>query len=389
MADITLAEVIKEINKKYSTDKFQVMSLGVSKIAERGTLSLGSPSLDFCLYNSLPEGCMIEISGSESSGKTTLAYLIANSYIRKELQRNPTEPRKILFIDAECSADPEWALASTGYDMNRTDVPTCHFMPSGQSAEEIFDIVVTCVKTGEVGLVIFDSLTAIVSQQLVDESLSKKEMGGIAMALGTFCKKITGLLNRSKTTFIGINGVTENLTQYGEKEQTPGGRTWKRACMVRVKAKRGDFFDDSGEVIAKKDAQSPAGHIIEMYVYKTKVCRWDRKLGRCHLNYVRGIDILQDTIDTAVLLGLIDTSVQGSFKLMDVEHNKPLLDSNGAEIKIRGRKNLKPFFEQHKELWRQLYNKCYEMMSVKETPYAISFEQMLNVDVGEVENEEE
>ena len=52
MADITLAEVIKEINKKYSTDKFQVMSLGVSKIAERGTLSLGSPSLDFCLYNS-------------------------------------------------------------------------------------------------------------------------------------------------------------------------------------------------------------------------------------------------------------------------------------------------------------------------------------------------
>ena len=43
--------------------------------------------------------------------------------------------------------------------------------------------------------------------------------------------------------------------------------------MVRLRFKRGDFFDQDENILMKKDAQSPAGHIIEMYVEKTKVCR--------------------------------------------------------------------------------------------------------------------
>ena len=66
-----------------------------------GTLSLGSPSLDFCLYNSFPEKRIIEFTGAEGSGKTSLAYMVAASYQRKEIQRNPENPRYILFVDLE------------------------------------------------------------------------------------------------------------------------------------------------------------------------------------------------------------------------------------------------------------------------------------------------
>ena len=379
----SLTDVIKQINKKFSDEKNTVAKFGVDAVTSSGTLSLGSPGLDYCLYNNLPEGKMIEISGSESSGKTTLCFLIAADYIRKELQRHPNNPRHILFIDAECAADPEWAKKSTGYDMNREDVKTLYITPAGQSAEELFDIVVDCAKTGEIGLIIFDSLTAIVSQRIANESMEKKDMGGIAKPLGDFCKKVTGILNKQHTTFIGINGVTENISGYGELEVTPGGRTWKRACMVRLRVKRGDFFDEEGNILAKKDAQSPAGHIIEMYVYKTKVCRWDRKLGICHLSYTKGIDILQDTIDVATYFGLIDNSVQGSFKIIDLDTGEIMLDAEGNPIKIRGKKNVRTYFENHLDIYRKLYYKVYEKIGEMDDPYIKSFEDMLNVNIEE------
>ena len=375
--ELTLTDVLKSISKKFG-DK--VAKVGVDELQSGGTLSLGSPSFDFCLYNSFPVGKIVEFSGRESSGKTTTAFLVAASYIRKELEERPDDPRAILFVDAECACDPEWAKKATGYDMNRDDVKTICITPEGQSAEEIFDMVISFVKTGQIGLVIFDSLTAIVSQKLADSSMEEKEMGGIAKTLGDFCKKITGLLNKYKVTFIGINGVTENLSQYGERELTPGGTTWKRACMVRLRFKRGAFFDEDGNEL-NKTAQNPAGHIIEMYVLKTKVCDWSRKLGMAHLNYSKGIDILADTIDVATFFGYIDNSVQGSFKFVDVDTGEVMTDSDGKEIKIRGKKNVTAYLKEHTDVWRRLYDAVYKKMSIKSDPNIVSFEKMLDVDV--------
>ena len=375
-----LDEVVKSLGKKFGTSVVQV---GVPEITSSGTLSLGSPALDFCLYNSLTEGKMIEFSGLESSGKTTAAFLVAASYIRKELQRHADNPRHILFVDVECTADPKWAKRATGYDMNRQDVRTYYITPSGQSAEQIFDLVLDFVKTGEIGLVIFDSLSMLVSQQISDASMEKKDMGGIAKPLGDFCKKIVGILNKNKTTFIGINGLTENVSGYGDPLLTPGGKTWKRACMVRLRFKQGDFFDAEGNPLLKKDAQCPAGHYIEMYVMKTKVCKWDRKLGRMMLSYDKGVDLMNDTLDVAIILGLVDNSVQGSFKFIDPETGELLHDTAGNEIKVRGRKNLKPYLEENPEFYSKLYNKVYEMMAVKESSNITSFEQALKVDVSE------
>ena len=60
------------------------MQIGVPLDKFKSTFSLGSPSLDFMTYNSIPEGIFIEISGKEASGKTTLAFKIAADFIRKE-----------------------------------------------------------------------------------------------------------------------------------------------------------------------------------------------------------------------------------------------------------------------------------------------------------------
>lgn len=375
-----LKSVLKNIAKQYGDN---VVKIGCEDLAVDGILSLGSPSADFCLYGGIPEGRIVEFSGAEGSGKTSSAFLVAAQYQREEVKRNPDNPRAIILLDNEGTADPKWAKV-LGYDMTEdAEVPTIVIRPEAQSAEEIFDMALDMLKTGDVGLLIFDSIATLVPQQIADESMEKQQMGGIAKALTRFANTAIGLLRKYKATLIAINQVRENISGYGDPLMTPGGRAWKHACSSRIMFKRGAFFDEDGNILQKKDAQSPAGHIVELYVLKTKTCRWDRKLGYMHLNYTKGIDILADTIDVAAHFGFIDDSVQGSFKLVDPETGEPICDENGDPIKIRGRKNVITYFREHPAEWKRLYDMCYDKLKQKEDPFTKSFEEMLGIDLNE------
>lgn len=377
MEQLTLTEILKGIGKKQGKD---VITVGVEDLTKYGTLSLGSPGLDFCLYNSFPERKIIELCGAEASGKTTLAYLICASFQKKEMRVHPDSPRKVLYVDLECSVDPSWA-AKAGYDMNGSPVQTICYRPEDQSAEAIFDDILSIIRTGEVGMVVIDSLSMLVSQQVHDESMEKKEMGGVAKVLGDFVKRVTSLLVKYDCTLVGINQLRENISGYGNPLVTSGGRGWKHGCSVRLMVKKGKFFDEDGNELSN-NAESPAGYIMEVAVLKTKVCPWDRKLGRTCISYSRGVDILQDTIDVATYFGLIDNPVPGTFVLKDPDTGKPLME-DGKEVRIRGKRNVKPYLESHLALWHRIYDIIYDKISQKDDPNVVSFEKMLQVNVQE------
>ena len=44
-----LNDILKQVNKKFNAI---VAQIGVPELRQKSTLSLGSPSLDFCLFNS-------------------------------------------------------------------------------------------------------------------------------------------------------------------------------------------------------------------------------------------------------------------------------------------------------------------------------------------------
>lgn len=386
MAD-SLNSVLKNIAKKYGDT---VARVGADDLSVDGILSLGSPMADYCLYGGIPEGRIVEFSGAEGSGKTSSSFLVAASFQREELKRHPVGcewtdstgilregPRHIVFLDNEGTLDPTWA-AVFGYDLSEdADVKTIVIRPEGQSAEEIFDIALDCIKTGEVGLLIFDSIATLVPAQIVDESMEKYQMGGIAKSLTRFANTALGILRKYKATLIGINQVRENIGGYGNPLITPGGRAWRHACSSRLMFKRGDFFDEDGNKLTGS-AESPAGHIVNIAVLKTKTSKWDRKGGSYRLNYTRGIDIVSDTIEAAIHFGLIDNSVQGTFKIIDPSTGEVKLDEEGKEIKIRGKKNVSDYFNANPEAWKELYDSIYEKLSLKEDPYIKKFEELLN-----------
>lgn len=389
----TLSSVLKSISKKYGDT---VVKVGVESLELDGILSLGSPSFDFAVYGGIPEGRIVEFSGAEGSGKTTTAFMVAASYQRKEIERHPVGvewtdntgivrngPRAIILLDNEGTADPVWAK-KLGYNMDEdAEVPTVIIRPEAQSAEEIFDMALDMLKTGEVGLLIFDSIATLVPQQIADESMEKQQMGGIAKALTRFANTAIGLLRKYKATLIAINQVRENMTGYGDPLLTPGGRSWKHACSMRLMFKRSEFFDEDGNVLTKA-AESPAGHVIQMAVLKTKVCKWDRKLGMAHLNYTRGIDVIQDTIDVATHFGIIDNYAQGMFRFINPTTGEFILDDTGNELHIRGKKNVSDYMREHVDFWRQIYDICYDKLRQKDDPNIVAFEKMLNINLNEV-----
>lgn len=370
--------ILKSINKQFGDN---LISVGASK-ANRGRFSLGSPSADFMTYNAIPEGAWVEVSGPESSGKTLVAFLMAADFIRREKKKSEEERRHILFVDCEGTLDPEWCWTSAHYNVNDEDVRTYYVTPLGQSAEQIFDMIRSMVNSGQIGLVILDSLTAMAPQQVMDESFEKKEMGGISKPLADFVKRCTGLFNKYRTTFVGINGSIANMSGYGQAEVTGGGTYFKRACSLRIRTKKSTLFDDDWNEL-KSTAENPAGHIIELALLKSKFCRSDRRLSFIHLNYRKGVDILWDTVELAINVGLIDNSVQGTFKLIDPETGEVMHTDSGEEVKIRGKKNLKPYFESHPEMWKKLYDKVYEVISKKDDSTIKSFEELLNINVDE------
>lgn len=384
MADKTLDEVLKNISKKYGDN---VAKFGADDLSIDGVLSLGSPMIDYCLYGGVPEGRIIEFSGAEGSGKTSTSFLVAASYCKEELKRNPDNPRSIIFLDNEGTLDPTWAKVF-GYDLS-ADAPvrTIVIRPEGQNAEEIFDMALDFLRTGEVGLLIFDSIATLVPAQIADESMEKYQMGGIAKSLTRFANTALGLLRKYKATLVAINQVRENMSAYGNPITTPGGRAWKHACSSRLMFKRGDFFDEDGNKLTTS-AESPAGHIVNVAVLKTKTSKWDRKGGSYRLNYTKGIDILSDTIEAALHFGLIDNSTQGTFKIIDPTTGDIKLDAEGNEIKIRGRKNVTDYFNEHLDEWHALYDAVYEKIKLRDDPYIKSFEAMLNENATEAFGEE-
>lgn len=373
----TLEEVLKGIKKQFGKE---VVRMGADELTDDGVLSLGSPSLDFVTYGGICKNRIVELSGSEGSGKTTNAFLIAASFQREEIKEHPDAPRSIVYLDNEGTADPVWAKLM-GYDMSsEAKVPTVLIRPEGQSAEQIFDMALDMLKTGEVGLLVFDSIATLVPDKINDASMENQEMGGISKALTRFANTAIGLLRKYHATLIAINQVRENLSGYGDFLLTPGGRAWKHACSLRLMFKRGDFFDEDGNVLTK-GAQSPSGHIIECAVLKTKVCRWDRKLGYCHLNYTKGVDIIADTIDVAMQFSLITSPSTGTYYIMDTDNpSERMKDSSGKEITIRGKKNIETYLDANKEVWKKIYDKCYAMLSKKDDPNIKSFETMLGLD---------
>lgn len=80
-------------------------------------------------------------------------------------------PRVVVYIDAEQTLDVQWAQL-LGVDTEAMIL----VRPQEQTAEQVLQIAIDLIATGDVGLCVLDSIPMLVSQNIFNEDMDKNHM---------------------------------------------------------------------------------------------------------------------------------------------------------------------------------------------------------------------
>lgn len=224
---LDLDAVIAELEKKFGDS---IQWGGTSAIVATESTPTGLASLDVCLgCCGIPDGRIIEIYGTESSGKTTLALQIVASF----QQHN----KMVAYIDAEHAIDHDWA-SNIGVNLKKL------LLSQPDSGEQALDIVQSIVISRIAQLVVVDSVAALVPQEELDGDIGDRQIGAQARLMSKAMRKLAGICRKSGTSVIFINQLRDKIGQSGpsymQPETTPGGRALKFYSSIRLEVRRAE-----------------------------------------------------------------------------------------------------------------------------------------------------
>lgn len=311
----TLQEVLKDVEKIGGAGS--IMQGVEVKDVER--IPLPITTMNRMLYGGIPKGRLVEFSGAESSGKTTTSLIFSAAYQQQD-------ERPVFFVDAEGTYDPRWA-AFLGVD--NSPGKFIKWAPENATAEGVFEQILRVAETNEVGLIILDSIPALVPQQEDAKDMTQYQMGGISKPLTVFARKLQKvLLKNTSVVFVGINQVRDNMSQYGPTTTTVGGHAWKHMCSVRLEF-RSESVDANGNYVSDT-VENPAGVKINVALKKNKTAPRNRKLAHYVIDFERGFDAVRDLVDTAVVLGVVTQRGSG-FSYTDKQTGETFVTAQGKK----------------------------------------------------------
>jgi len=320
-----LDRAVSQIEKTYG--KGSIMRLDDDPANVPPGISTGSISLDLALGGrGFPRGRVVEIYGPESSGKTTLAlHAIASAQ---------KDGGVAAFVDAEHALDPSWARR---LGVNLEDL----LVSQPDTGEQALEITEMLVQSNAVDAIVVDSVAALIPKAEIEGEMGDSHVGLQARLMSQALRKLTGAINRSRTTVMFINQIREKIgVTFGSPETTTGGRALKFYSSVRVDIRR------TGSI---KDGEEAVGNRIRARVVKNKIAPPFRD-AEFDIMFNEGISAAGDLIDLAVANSVAQKS--GAWF------------SYGQTRLGQGRENAKQFIKDNPELFEELKQKVLQARGV-------------------------
>ena len=229
----------------------------------------------------IPEGIVVEMYGPYSCGKSTLALkIVANA------QRLG---KRCAYIDAEYGLDRHYAesLGVVWAELGK-NYPAC--------GEQALDVLRVLVESGEYGLVVVDSVAALVPQAQLEGAMEDAQMGAQARLMSKALGSLAAKIARNKATVIFINQIRMKIgVMFGNPEVTPGGNALKFYSAMRIDVRRTPI----------KRGDDVTGQNIRVKFVKNK-CARPFLCGEFDLYFDTGIAHEESLLKTAVAYGLVE-----------------------------------------------------------------------------------
>lgn len=322
-----LDNALRQIEKQFG--KGSIMKLGEEPLEKIETIPSGSLALDVALgIGGYPRGRVIEIYGPESSGKTTVAlHAIA------EAQRKGGQAA---FIDAEHALDPIYARA-LGVNIEEL------LLSQPDTGEQALEIAEALVRSGAIDIVVVDSVAALVPKAEIEGDMGDSHVGLQARLMSQALRKLSGVINKSKTTAVFINQIREKVgVMFGNPETTTGGRALKFYSSVRLEVRRAETLKQGNDMIGNK---------ARLKVVKNKVAP-PFKQAMVDIMYGEGISKEGEILDVGSELEIIQKS--GAW-----------YSYNGERLG-QGRENSKQFLKENEDMMAEIHNAIREYYQLDE-----------------------
>lgn len=177
----------------------------------------------------LPTGKLIEFYGGEGCGKSSLAYRVVGNAQRMG--------KACFWVDAENSFSPQLARIN---GVNTDDI-IIQKMWDKEDPEKIFDgetildIMMDACRKGA-GVVVLDSIGALVPRYVMDNPADKDTMAALARLLGKTLSKLAGYAAANNVLVIFINQLQMKPgVMFGNPEGTKGGKTLDHMVSLILK----------------------------------------------------------------------------------------------------------------------------------------------------------
>ena len=298
-----MAKKIVEENKEVESTNKSVSTLDIAKktimrqygdvvkpMSEKpliiDTISTRSIGLDAALgRGGFAKGRIYEIIGDTGSGKTTLAIsLIAEAQSRG---------MNCVFVDAEHSAD-SILFENTGVDLSKLTTVDLY------TGEDNLSVTEMLMATGEIDLVVIDSVTALIPKVAADASLDDNTIALLARLMSKTLLRFVPIAAETGTCVVFINQTRNKIGGYGDPRVSTGGDALPYYSTGRIRVsgagtKANRIADDKGVII---------GHKTTFEILKNKLAA-PFTVASADLYYGVGYDCVGEIIKIATDLGIL------------------------------------------------------------------------------------
>ncbi len=232
--DLALTQIERHFGKG------TVMRMGeVAQSMGSGVIPTGSLALDLALgVGGVPRGRVVEVFGTEASGKTTLClHMVAEAQKAGGVAA---------YIDAEHALDPVYTRR---IGVNLEDL----LISQPDFAEQALEVADYLVRSGAVDIVVVDSVAALVPKAEIEGDMGDTHVGLQARLMSQALRKLTASISRSKTAVVFINQLREKVgVMFGSPEVTPGGRALKFYATVRIDMRRIEGIKQGTDILGNR-----------------------------------------------------------------------------------------------------------------------------------------